>query len=614
MKTQDIRKKFLAYFVERGHARVPSSSLLPSNDPTVLLTSAGMQQFKPYFSGDADSVKDFGSKRLTSIQRCFRTSDIESVGDATHLTFFEMLGNFSIGNYFKKEAIDFAIEFLTKRIGLSVDSLCATYFKGENELKEDDEAKKLLADYFPENKIFGFGTKDNWWGPTGSSGPCGPCVEIHVDVTKKPCERGTLCIANCECGRFLEIWNLVFTEFNQSVEKVITPLASKNIDTGMGVERLALVTQHVADVFTTDEMKRIIAVIQDDEHFGKLTPLEDTMRCRIVADHMRGVYFLLGDGVRFSNKEQGYILRRLFRRACDQFLSPHFDFRPLWKTLTETYKDTYPEIATHADEAFQVLLNEEKAYKKILKVSVDQSVQKFLKKATPTPVTDGSGPSSRPITPQDAFTLYSTYGISPDRLKRAGYTFSLSEFEQEVEKHQHQSREGSEKKFGGHGLNTVNSDTISAEERWEITKLHTATHLLHQALRIVLGEHVRQQGSDITAERLRFDFEHPAKLTDEQKKKIEDLVNSVITQDMAVSYSSMSLNEAIEGGALSFFREKYPPTVTVYTVGDFSKEICGGPHVEHTGQIGHFSIESEKSSSAGIRRIKATVKDGSVSS
>lgn len=612
MKSHDIRKKFLKFFKKNKHIVVDASGLVPVDDPSVLFTTAGMQQFKPYFLGQKDPKKDFNSNRLTSSQPVFRTSDIESVGDSSHLTLFEMLGNFSIGDYFKEEAIKLAFEFLTKKMHLEKDRLYATYFSGDDKMKTDNEAHDIFLKYIPKSRIYPFGKKDNWWGPTGDSGPCGPSGEIHFDIMGKSCKKGDSCEPNCDCGRFVEIWNLVFTEYKQSKTGKLTSLPTKNIDTGLGLERLAMAVQKKRSVFETDLYEPLINIIEKDINFGSVNPYEDERRKRIIADHIKGVFFLLAEGIVFSNKEQGYILRRMYRRASDQYLHLHYDFSELFNSLITMYEGAYPKVVVKFKEMQSLLKSEDEAYRKLLRVNVDEAVQKYVKHEKKFPGTGQTKkqPSRRIMTAEDAFNLYSTYGISPERLKRKGYDFPIDKFEMEVKKHQEKSRTSSKSKFGGHGLTDVETGSMSKDEMWKITKNHTATHLLHQALRSILGNHVKQQGSDINTERLRFDFEHPDKLTDQQKKDIEDLVNSEIERDEVVTSQEMPLQEAIDSGALSFFREKYPQIVTVYSVGDFSKEICGGPHVDHTKQIGKFSITSEKSSGAGIRRIKATVSEG----
>lgn len=605
MTHQQIREKFVKFFLKNKHKLVESSSLVPHGDPSVLLTTAGMQQFKPYFLGTKNPIKDFGSQRLISIQRCFRTSDIEEVGDAWHNTFFEMLGNFSVADYFKKEAIDLAWQFLTKEMRIDKKSLWATYFKGDKEVEADKETAKLWEKYLPKEKIRGYGREDNWWGPAGKSGPCGPCSEIHYDFTGKPCEKGDKCLPNCVCGRFMELWNLVFTEYNMDEKGKLKELQTKNIDTGMGLERLALVLQQKRNIYDTDLFAPLMVEIAQDPAFGQLQKIEDIVRGRILADHIKGVVFLIYDGVLFSNKEQGYVLRRIFRRASDQFLYPNFQWPHYIDKVLEIYQTSNPFLVKRKDRIIENIIREQAAYQKILKLEVKEVMEKIAQTKKEKPIGDIVGPSSRQISPAEAFQLYSTYGLSPERLKREGFVFDEEEFKKAVEKHKNISRAGAEKKFGGHGLI---SQEIPEKDKEKMIRLHTATHLLQQVLRDVLGDHVKQEGSDINPERLRFDFTHPQKLIDEEKKKIEELVNQKIQEDLPVSFKEMPHEEAAKSGALAFFKEKYPDIVKVYSVGDYSKEICGGPHVEHTNQIGKFKILSEKSSSAGIRRIKATVE------
>lgn len=583
---------------------IESSSLWPHDDPSVLLTTAGMQQFKPYFLGVKDVMKDFKNKNLVSIQRCFRTSDIEEVGDAWHNTFFEMLGNFSIGGYFKEKAIELAWKFLTKEVKIDKKKLWATYFKGEKKLEIDKETAKIWQKYLPKERILAFGSKDNWWGPPGKSGPCGPCSEIHYDFTGKPCVKSEKCLPNCSCGRFMELWNLVFMQYYQDEKGKLKELSSKNIDTGMGLERLAMILQNKRNIYETDLFEPILKEIENDKNFGRLNNIEDTVRARILADHLKAAVFLKFDGVNFSNKEQGYILRRIFRRAVDQFLYPHFTFDGIVEKFIEIYTPYYPFLDKRKWGILESFYQENEVYKKILKLEVKEVVEKISKKKYPKK-TEIIGPSSRQITAYEAFKLYSTYGLSPDRLRREGFSFDEKEFQKEIEKHKGLSRAGVEKKFGGHGLD---SQELTEEERKKVIRLHTATHLLQQALREVLGKQVRQEGSDINPERLRFDFTHPQKMTEEEKKKIEEIVNQKIKENLTVTSKEMPYQEAVNSGALAFFKEKYPENVKVYFIGDFSKEICGGPHVENTSQIGKFKIISEKSSSAGVRRIKATIE------
>lgn len=604
MESRKIREKFIKFFKSKKHIVVDSSSLWPHDDPSVLLTTAGMQQFKPYFMGVKDAVKDFESNKLCSIQKCFRTSDIDEVGDTTHNTFFEMLGNFSINDYFKEEAIDLAWKFLVKELKLKKSNLWITYFTGNKEFPTDTEANKIWGKYLPKEKILGFGENENWWGPAGETGPCGPSSEIHYDFTGQPCSKKDKCLPNCDCGRFMELWNLVFTEYDKQKNGKIKKLKSKNIDTGMGFERLVLILQDKRNIYETDLFKDEIKIILGDLNFGKTTDLENIVRSRIVADHMRGSLFLLSDGIVFSNKEQGYILRKIFRRALDQYLHTKFDLNPLFSSLIEKYKNQYSVLEKRKKTIFEMIEKEIQIYTKTINVNVDEIVKKIKSIKSESLNTESKEPSKRIISGQEAFTLFSSYGLSPDRIRRQGYSFNQDEFNNEIEKHQQKSRENSKAKFGGHG---INSSELSSKDKEIMTKYHTATHLLHQALREVLGNHVKQQGSDINKDRLRFDFEYPEKLSDIQKTLIENLVNKKIEEKIDVTTKKMLYDEAIESGALAFFKEKYPKNVTVYKIGDFSKELCGGPHVKNTGEIGKIKIISEKSSSAGVRRIKVVI-------
>jgi len=602
MKSSELRTLFLDYFRSQSHTLIASASLIPDNDPSVLLTTAGMQQFKPYFLGEKNPEEVFGTRRLTSVQRCFRTSDIENVGDASHLTFFEMLGNFSIGDYSKPDAIRMAWEFLTRRVKLKRDRLWVTIFAGDDRSVKDFEAHKLWQEYVPSDRIVEFGRDDNWWGPPGASGPCGPCSEIHVELSPKPCGRGVRCLPNCSCGRFLEIWNLVFMEFFQDEAGNFSSLPTKNVDTGMGLERLTLVVQKKNSPFETDLFRPIMEAIESSGgiDIGE-TELNRERRSRVIADHLKGATFLVADGVEFSNKEQGYILRRIFRRALDQLVHPLSSYPPVVEAIIKQYENAYPILRERQDDINRILEAEAKAYDELVGNSLKKVEAKIRRQV------ENSGRSE--LSPDDAFEFYSTYGVSLDRLKRAGYSFDATAVEHKIEEHKAKSRAGVAGKFGGHGLGyALDTSAYSQADIDRVTRLHTATHLLHQSLRTVLGHHVQQSGSDITPERLRFDFTHPDKLTPEQKEQIEALMNEQVRRDLKVDWKEVDLKTAVNEGALSFFKEKYPPRVKVYSVGDFSKEICGGPHVSRTGIIGKIRILSEKSSSAGIRRIKATVE------
>lgn len=569
MESKEIRKKFLEFFEKRGHKIVPSSSLI-SDDPSVLLTTAGMQQFKPYFIGKADPIKDFGSKNVVSIQKCFRTSDIDEVGDESHLTFFEMLGNFSFGGYGKKEAIEYAHEFITKEMGLKIDYV--TVFAGEDGIPADEEAEKIWKTITPDIIVKKLGRSDNFWGPTGNEGPCGPTSEIFVEGSKA------------------EIWNLVFNEY-YSKDGELTPLKTRGIDTGMGLERLTMAVQRVETIFDTDLFKPSL----------KMLPNLSNRFERIVVDHVRGVIFLLADGVRPSNKEAGYILRRLIRRLF--FYEKYYALKNLnlvIEKIIDVYYENYREILINKDSILEEINIERNKFSKSLDLGI--------KKASKLDKIDS----------KIAFRLYETEGLFFEILKEIaehkGFNLTREDFEKEFKKHQEISRAGSEKKFGGHGL-VLDTGEIKAgndDEMDKVTRLHTATHLLQRALREVLGNEVEQRGSDITPERTRFDFSFARKLTQEEIKKVEDLVNRKIKEDLPVNFKEMPIEEAKKTGALFFFREKYPETVKVYFTGEklenaWSKEFCGGPHVRRTSEIGNFKILKEESVAAGIRRIRATV-------
>jgi len=554
----EIREKFLNFFKARGHAIVPSSSLIP-DDPSVLLTTAGVQQFKKYYTDELNPMKDFGSRRVVSAQRCFRTTDIESVGDETHLTFFEMLGNFSFGEYFKAEAIAWGYEFLIKELGFAPERLSATYFDG------DQETLAELKKYFPESKIKVAGKEDNFWGPTGKEGPCGPTAEFYVDG--------------------LEVWNLVFNEFfcHGSREQYLAgkakleKLKQPGVDTGMGLERLTAVLNGTMDVYQTDLLKSLF------DKFGS----------RVIADHLRGSIFLIGDGVRPSNKGAGYVLRRLLRRVIA--LKKDIDFKAAVRQLAELLKNDGEILAVLEGERQQFLKTLERGLKKLKEYSL--------------------------ITAKDAFALYQSYGLPFEVIKEmagaAAKDLRREDFEAEFKKHQEISRAGLEKKFGGHGLllDTGELRASNEEELKKVLRLHTVTHLLQQALRDILGSEVKQAGSDITAERTRFDFTFNRKLTPEEIRRVEEIVNQKVSDDLPVNFEEMPLEEAKKSGALSFFKEKYPTRVKVYYIGDslksaYSKEFCGGPHVRRTSEIGNFKILKEESVGAGLRRLRATIDFG----
>lgn len=604
MTSQSIRAAFLNFFNTHGHAFVESSSLLPDNDDSVLLTTAGMQQFKPYFLGQQDPLKDFGAARVTTVQKCFRTSDIDEVGDTSHLTFFEMLGNFSFGDYFKEGAIDMAWEFLTVELKLPKDKLWVTIFGGEGEVGRDTEAEKIWLKYVPQDRIVACGRNDNFWGPPGKSGSCGPCSEIHVQLVDHPKGKPN------SSSEFVEIWNLVFTEYNQDEQGKLTPLPKKNIDTGMGLERLVMVMQNAKHLYDTDIYKPIMETVAKLPGFGDQEQTEvNARRQRIVADHLRAACFLLADGVRFSNKDQGYILRRVVRRAADQFLILEFSFDDVVDAVVKHFGDAYPELQREQAHIKEHLNNELEQYRKVFNLDIDALVKKLRKGTGESASEPKIGESHIQLSPDEAFNLFTTHGISLDRLERLGFTFDKELVNEKIEGHQELSRAGATKKFGGHGLNDPDLETkYTADQIFMMKRLHSATHLLQAALRKILGNDVHQAGSDIDPERLRFDFTFPRKLTEDEKKQVEDLVNEKVQADLPVSFEIMPYQKAIDAGAMAFFKEKYGDEVKVYSMGDFSKELCGGPHVDHTAEVGRFKITAEQSVGSGLRRIKAVVR------
>jgi len=601
MNSEKLRKAFLDFFEKRGHTVVPSSSLI-SADPTSLFTTAGMQQFVPYLSGKIKPPY----KRACSVQKCFRTDDLDQVGDAWHHTFFEMLGNWSFGDYFKEGAIDFALEFLTKDLKIPKNRLWISVFRGEKGIPKDKESIKIWQSQGIEReKIFEFSMKENFWGPVGKEGPCGPCSEIFYDFTRKPCEKGGRCGPNCDCGRFVEIWNLVFMEYNKTEKGNFEKLPQKNVDTGVGFERLLAVLQGKNSDYETDLFWPILEEIQNQTS----KRYEKNKRVfRIIADHLRGVAFLISEGILPSNIEQGYILRRILRRCIRLAhilnLPENWYVKPI-KKISEVYGDEYPKVRTKQENIITVVQKEQEKFGKALEKGLKQ-FDKLIKSKT-------KSQKSKVITGQEAFDLYQSYGfpleLTEELAKETNFQIDKAGFEKIFQAHKEVSRAGALKKFGGVGIEELESE----EERERAKRLHTATHLLHSALREILGKHVKQMGSDITPERLRFDFSHPEKLTKDQIKTVEDLVNRKIREDLTVNEKEMTFEKAIESGALAFFKEKYPAKVFVYSIVDdsgkvFSKEICRGPHVKRTSKLGSFKILKERSCGAGTRRIRAVLE------
>jgi len=597
MNSTELRDKFLDYFKKKGHKIVKSSSLLPT-DPSVLLTTAGMQQFSLYLSGKKDPLEDFQGRHLVSCQKCFRTGDIEEIGDDTHHTFFEMLGNWSIGQddngYFKEGAIDFAMDFLVNELGLDSSKFYITVFKGEDGIEKDEEAVNIWMNHgIAREKIIECSKKDNFWGPVSDIGPCGPCSEIHYDRGEEyGCGRPD-CGPNCDyCKRVVEIWNLVFMQYNRNERGEYELLNQTNIDTGIGFERLLSVLNGKNSAYETDVFADMIKRIE--EVSGKKYE-ENEIAFRIIADHARSAIFLAGDGIEPSNVGQGYILRRIIRRAVrySRMIGVERDMG-LGQYVVKKYGEVYPELKENEGRIFEVISKEEEKFEKTIKAGLSV-LEKLL---------EGG---QEKISGEKAFDLYQSYGfpleLTEEIASEKGLEIDKSGFNEALKKHQELSRAGAEKKFGG----------VGKDAGEEGAKLHTATHLLHAALRRVLGENVQQMGSDINIERLRFDFSHHQKMTPEELKAVEDMVNEKIREDLEIMKEEMSLAEALGAGALAFFKEKYPEKVKVWTALDpksgecFSKEICAGPHVNRTGELGKFKIIKEESSSAGVRRIKAVV-------
>ena len=613
MNSKEIREKFLKFFEDKGHTIVPSSSLVPE-DPSVLLTTAGMQQFKSYY-GELDPDKTIHSnlgkpvgKNAVSIQKSFRTSDIDEVGDESHLTFFEMMGNFSFGGYFKEKAIELAHEFLTKELGLKISYV--TVFEGNNSIgvPEDKDSAAIWQKIDPSIRIEKQGMEDVFWGPTGNSGPCGPTTEVYFENAQ---------------GQDVETWNLVFNEYfypgsreellSGVSEKKLEKLKTPGVDTGMGLERIMMAVQNTKNIFETD----LFTV-----PFPNLIEGVDVKSYRIIADHLRGSVFLIADGVKVSNKGAGYILRRLIRRTIVQAKTvslPAEALEVLFNNAIDFYGGFYKGLLDQKNNILSIFLEEQKRFNKTLDVGLKEFLKKypeleaqFIEPGKPLKVHQANK-----ISGEDAFYFHQTYGFTLDTIRdlarRGLHEIDIDEkaFEEAFKKHQEISRAGIERKFGGHGLllDTGELKAADEEELKKVTRLHTATHMLQAALRQVLGPEVHQMGSDITAERLRFDFTFPRKVTPEEISSVEDLINQKIKEDLTMNMIEMPIEEAKASGALTVERAKYAPIVKVYSIENFSKEVCGGPHVTHTGEVGNIKIIKEEASSAGVRRIRAQVAD-----
>lgn len=598
MTVNELRSKYIEFFKSKGHVEISGKSLIPNNDPTVLFTTAGMQPLVPYLLGEPHP----SGTRLTDYQKCVRTGDIDSVGDPAHLTFFEMLGNWSLGAYFKQESIAYSYEFLTdpKYLGIPSEKLSVTVFEGENangtEIPRDDEAASRWEEMgIPRERIYFMPREDNWWGPAGQTGPCGPDTEIFYDTGKLKC--GPDCKPGCHCGKFVEIWNNVFMQYNKDAEGHYTPLARKCVDTGMGAERTVAMLNGQATVYDTDVFVPIINKIEELSGKKYGTDEKTDRSFRVIADHVRTATFILGDpqAVTPSNVGAGYILRRIIRRAVRDGRKLGLDGTFLTApaaVVIEEYKNAYPELEEHKDFIFKEIENEEKKFLNTLKKG-EAEFEKLLPNLQKNP--------QKIIPGRVAFRLYDTFGfpieLTQEMAEENGMKVDVEGFKEAEKKHQELSRDTSGQQFKG-GL--IDHSEIT-------TKYHTATHLLQQALVNVLGPQVAQKGSNITSERMRFDFSFERAMTKEEIKKVEDIVNEQIAKDLPVTMEVMDLEAAKKSGARALFGEKYDKQVSVYTIGDFSKEVCGGPHVQHTGLIGHFHIVKEQSSSAGVRRIRAVI-------
>ena len=591
----ELRSKYIDFFKSKGHVEISGRSLIPENDPTVLFTTAGMHPLVPYLMGEPHPA----GTRLTDVQKCVRTGDIDDVGDASHLTFFEMLGNWSLGDYFKKESIAYSFEFLTeeKYLGIPIDKLSFTVFEGNEDAPRDDESASIWESLgVSKDRIFFLPKEDNWWGPAGETGPCGPDTEIFIDTGKPAC--GSNCRPGCNCGKYVEIWNNVFMQYHKNMDGSYSPLKRKCVDTGMGVERTVAMLQGKSSVYNTEAFTSIIKSIEDISGVKYGDNEKTDTSIRIIADHVRTACFILGDPKTTlpSNIGAGYVLRRLIRRAVRHGKKLGIDGNFLSVPASAVIAQNagfYTELKENETLILTELKAEEDKFLETLKKG-EAEFEKMLPNLLKNP--------KKIIPGRMAFKLYDTYGfpieLTEELASESGLTVNREEFDEAFKKHQELSRAGSEQVFKG-GL---------ADHSEQTTAYHTATHLLHKALRMVLGDHVQQKGSNITAERLRFDFSHPEPMTEAEKKEVERLVNEAIKADLPVTMEVMPLEEAKKIGAMALFGEKYEDVVKVYKIGDFSTEVCGGPHVERTGSLGRFCIKKEQSSSSGVRRIRAVLE------
>ena len=590
MTAQELRTMYVNFFKERGHKEIASASLLPENDPTVLFTTAGMHPLVPYLLGE----KHPAGKRLTDVQKCVRTEDIDEVGDDNHCTFFEMLGNWSLGDYFKKESISMSFEFLTKHLNIPVERLAVTVFEGDELVPADEEAVEIWKSLgLSEEQIYRYGREDNWWGPAGQTGPCGPDTEIFYDMGKPKC--GPDCGPSCHCGKYVEIWNNVFMQFKKEADGSFTELQQKNVDTGMGLERVLTIFNGKTNVYETELFTPIMTKLEEIlEAEGK--HMSDREK-RIVCEHIRATTFILGDPMKIcpSNTEQGYILRRVIRRVIRLFKKADINKNylcELSEVIINPYQDVYPELGENREFILEQLQKEYTLFSKTLDDGLKKA-SRYLDNVGENGILSG----------ELAFKLYDTYGFpiefTSELAGERGISVDMEGFRQKFEEHQEKSRQGAAGKFAG-GLADHNEQTA---------RLHTATHLLNGALRKVLGEEVSQRGSNITSERLRFDFSFGRKVTKEELDQVSAIVNEAIEKKIDVILEELPLQEAYDSGAIGVFTGKYEDIVKVYTIPGYSKEICGGPHAKNTGELVSFKILKEEASSAGVRRIKAVIEE-----
>jgi len=584
MKAIEIRNKYLNFFKKHGHAVIPSASLIPENDPSVLFTTAGMQPLVPYLLGE----KHPSGTRLTDYQKCLRTNDIEEVGDNRHLTYFEMLGNWSLGDYFKEESIQMSFDFLTKELQIPVEKLSVTVFAGDEDCSRDEVAAECWKKAgILDGHIYCYGKDDNWW-IAGEEGPCGPDTEMFYDTGKPAC--GPDCQPSCDCGKYVEIWNNVFMEYFKSKDGKYSKLAQRNVDTGLGLERMTMLLQGKETPFDTELFKPVM------DKLSELQKVDNIESRRIIAEHLRSSMMVISDGGRPSNVDRGYILRRLIRRMVRHMNKLQINLDEILTLIdinVENLKEMYPDLEKNQELIKNVIIEEKNKFVKTL-AHGEKEFEKEMNKAKEQGKTKIDG--------KVVFKLYDTYGFPPEvtseLAQENNMTVDMKEFDELFKAHQEKSRMGSEQKFKG-GLAEQNDTTIA---------YHTATHLLNAALKVVLGPETHQRGSNITVDRMRFDFNCDHKMTDEEKKQTEDLVNKWIQDAIPVTVEEMKKDEAVKSGAECMFIEKYPDVVTVYTIGNVSKELCGGPHVKNTSELGKFKIKKEEASSAGVRRIKAILE------